>query len=559
MPRRLGTTFGLCASAGALATLVVGVTVPGSDATPRASSTAAASAAALTGGPSASTVAFVSPKKAKTKTPIKHVVVIFDENNSYDHYFGTYPKATNHGGTRFKAYKGTPENDNLVTSKNLKTNPNLYKPFRLGPDQAVTCDQNHNYAAEQKAYNSGAMDAFVQNVSVDTCGALFGAPGLTMGYFDGNTVTGLWNYAQNFALSDSFFGSNFGPSTPGAINLASGNTHGFVEVDSVTGAPAPPTTALINQDPTTGVGSMIGDPQPFSDDCSAHGPAHLVKATGRNIGDLLNAKGVTWGWFQGGFAPTVPSSGSSYAVCGATHQNIGGGSSADYIPHHNPFSYYATTANPHHLPPTSIKAVGKTDQANHNYDLSVFAQAIKAKKLPAVSFLKAAAYQDGHGGYSDPIDEQHFLVKQINLIQKSKYWKDTAIVVAYDDSDGWYDHRAARITNGSANAAVDTAMCGGVAAGGGYPGRCGPGPRLPMLVISPWARANYVDHHKTEQTSILQFIEDNWNVGRIGDFSFDTRGGSIKHMFNFKHARDIQLLLKPNGAVKRLTGVPKVG
>ena len=63
------------------------------------------------------------------------------------------------------------------------------------------------------------MDQFVQNVSVDTCAGLFGAPGLTMGYYDGNTVTGLWNYAQNFAMSDSFFGSNFGPSTPGAINL----------------------------------------------------------------------------------------------------------------------------------------------------------------------------------------------------------------------------------------------------------------------------------------------------------------------------------------------------
>ena len=89
-------------------------------------------------------------------------------------------------------------------------------------------------------------------------------------------------------------------------------------------------------------------------------------------------------------------------MCGATHTNIGGNAVVDYIPHHNPFSYYASTANPHHLPPSSIKAVGKTDQANHNYDLSVFAKAVKAKSLPAVSFLKAAAYQDGHGGYSDP-------------------------------------------------------------------------------------------------------------------------------------------------------------
>jgi phospholipase C len=305
------------------------------------------------------------------------------------------------------------------------------------------------------------------------------------------------------------------------------------------------------------VGSFVGDPQPFYDDCSdANHTAtnHLAKGTGRNIGDLLNAKGITWGWFQGGFAPTVPSVGGSYAVCGATHQNVVGGSSGDYIPHHNPFAYYASTSNPHHFAPSSIQAVGKTDQANHNYDLSVFAQAVKAKRLPSVSFLKASAYQDGHAGYSDPIDEQHFLVDQINLIQKSKYWKDTAIVVAYDDSDGWYDHRAAKITNGSNNGTIDTALCSGVPAAGGYNGRCGPGPRLPLLVISPYARANYIDHHQTEQASILQFIEDNWKVGRIGDFSFDTRAGSLKHLFNFKHARSIKLLLKPSGAVKKLTG-----
>jgi len=556
MPRRLGTALGLCASAGALTALVLGVT-PGSDASPPARAArpgahpAAATSAALVAAPVAAPVA----GKGKTKTPIKHVVVIFDENVSYDHYFGTYPKATNKGGTRFKAYKGTPKNDNLVTAKLLKQNPNLYKPFRLKPTDVPTCSQNHTYTAEQKAFNGGAMDQFVQNVSVDTCGGLYGVPGLTMGYFDGNTVTGLWNYAQNFAMSDRYFGSNFGPSTPGAINLVSGNTHGFVEVDSLTGAQVPTPTSVIDPDPTTGVGSFVGDPQPFYDDCSAHGANHLVKSTGRNVGDLLNARGITWGWFQGGFAPTAPSDGTSYAVCGAAHQNVGGATVGDYIPHHNPFSYYASTANPHHLPPTSIKAVGHTDQANHNYDLSVFGQAIKAKSLPAVSFVKASAYQDGHAGYSDPIDEQHFLVDTINQIQKSKYWKDTAIIVAYDDSDGWYDHRAATITNGSANGSVDTALCSGVPAAGGYSGRCGPGPRLPLLVISPYARFNHVDHHQTEQASILRFIEDNWKLGRIGDYSFDTRAGSLKHLFNFSTPRDIQLLLKPNGAVKRLTGV----
>ena len=134
----------------------------------------------------------------------------------------------------------------------------------------MTCDQDHNYTAEQRAYNNGAMDQFVQNLSDDACTApQFGTPGLTMGYFDGNTVTGLWNYAQNFAMSDRFFSSNFGPSSPGAINLVSGNTHGFTEVDADTGAQITPPTFIVDPDPTTGVGSFVGDPQPFYDDCSA--------------------------------------------------------------------------------------------------------------------------------------------------------------------------------------------------------------------------------------------------------------------------------------------------
>ncbi len=119
----------------------------------------------------------------------------------------------------------------------------------------------------------------------------------------------------------------------------------------------------------------------------------------------------------------------TYAVCGATHTNIGGASVVDYSPHHSPFEYYASTSNPHHLAPSSVDAIGHTDQANHKYDLTDFNAALAAGNLPAVSFLKAAEYQDGHAAYSDPIDEQHFLVSEINALQKSKYWSSTAIVV----------------------------------------------------------------------------------------------------------------------------------
>jgi phospholipase C len=513
----------------------------------------------------------------KTATPIKHVVVLFDENVSYDHYFGTYPKAANTDGTDFtftgpldqapskckgkgKATKHkvkAPKNDNLVSSGKLTGNPNLYQPFRLGADQAVTCDQNHNYGAEQQAVNNGLMDMFVQKVSKDTCTGMFGAPGLTMGYYDGNTTTALWNYAQNFAMSDNSYGDTFGPSTPGALELIAGQTHGFTEVDPTTLAQvATPGSYTLASPDAGGVGTIINDPDPAYDDCSDTN--HTSKNTlaaghGRNIGDLLNAKGVSWGWFQGGFKPTTPYAGTGYAVCGAAHTNVAGASSTDYSPHHNPFAYYASTANPHHLAPSSVQAIGHTDQANHQYDLSDFNAAVKAGNLPSVSFLKAAEYQDGHAAYSDPIDEQHFLVNEINTIQKSKFWKNTAIVIAYDDSDGWYDHALTPITNGSSDAKNDTAMCssGGAPVLGGYQDRCGPGPRLPMLVISPYARAGKVDHHQLTQTSVLSFIEQNWATGQIGDSSFDATAGSMKHLFNFNKRRDISTLMKASGKLKK--------
>jgi phospholipase C len=382
---------------------------------------------------------------------------------------------------------------------------------------------------------------------------LFGEPGLVMDYYDGNTVTGLWNYAQHYALSDNSFSTVFGPSTPGALNLVSGQTHGVFAVDPVTHAKVTAPTVALSPD-ANGIGTVINDPDPAFDDCSDNNhtaSSALAVMTGRNVGDLLNERNATWGWFQGGFRPTGTNA-AGYAVCGASHQNIGGATVVDYSPHHSPFQYYQSTSNPKHLPPTSVAAIGHTDRANHNYDLTDFDAAVTAGNIPAVSFLKAGEYQDGHAGYSDPLDEQHFLARTINELQKSREWASTAVVVAYDDSDGWYDHVSPTVINGSTDPAQDQAAeCGSARSAGGFEDRCGYGPRLPMLVISPWSRTNFVDHTRTDQSSILRFIEDNWRTGRIGDSSFDARAGSITGMLDFFHHPNTRpLLLDPTtGAV----------
>jgi phospholipase C len=536
--------------------VAVGTTVGGANAAPN---TAGSVAVPKTSPASTWTIT------AKAATPIKHLVVLFDENESFDHYFGTYPFAANTDGTKFQARRGTPAVNGLystITSNGpagplLTSNPNAYNPTRLTHSQALTCDQNHGYTAEQKAVNNGKMDQFVQNTETDTCTGqpiLYGHPGLVMDYYDGNTVTGLWNYAQHYAMSENNWDTTFGPSTPGALNLISGQTGNAYAVDPTSGAKVedPGSVSPLNSD---GLGTVYGDPDPAFDDCSdaSHtSTSPLAVATGKNIGDLLNARNVSWGWFQGGFAPTSTNA-AGFAVCGTTHQNIGGNTVIDYSPHHNPFEYYKSTANPKHLPPSSEAAIGHTDQANHQYDLSDFSTTLKDGNMPAVSFLKAAEYQDAHPGYSDPLDEQTFLVNTINQIEKSKFWKNTAIVIAYDDSDGWYDHQKPVIVNGS-DTSLDAAICSSSPVRlAGIPVRCGYSQRLPMLVISPWARTNYVSHQLTNTASIIKFAENNWLGGkRIGGGSFDAISNSLSGMLQFFAPRFNPVILDPTtGAVAR--------
>jgi len=487
-----------------------------------------------------------------TATPIKHVVVIFQENVSFDHYFGTYPVAGNPAGEpRFVGRSDTPSINGL-NEELLNHNPNSKNPERLDRSEALTCDQDHGYTAEQQAFDGGLMDKFVEFTNRENCAAPdIGKSGLVMDYYDGNTVTAIWNYAQNFAMSDNSFGTTFGPSAPGALNLVSGQTHGAVSTQ-----PQTDTYGVVNPD-ANNVGTVINDPDPTYDDCStiAHPTVSMVDSN-KNVGDLLSAQGVTWGWFQGGFRPTGTDA-NGKVVCGASSANIGGANVRDYIPHHEPFQYYRSTSNPHHLPPTSVAMIGSPDQANHQYDLKDFWSAVKAGNMPAVSFLKAAAYQDGHAGYSDPLDEQRFLVDTINRLERSPEWKSTAVIISYDDSDGWYDHVMGPIVSQSADPAhdaLDNGACGSLAAGG-YNDRCGYGPRLPLLVISPWAKSNYVDHSVTDQSSILRFVEDNWNLGRIGDQSFDAKAGTLDNMFDFGHPQEVRrLFLDPNTGLVRSKG-----
>ena len=570
--------------------------------------------------------------QASTVTPIKHVVVIFQENVSFDHYFGTYPSALNlHGETRFVASPRTPKINNLVNPLDvnhhfaplagvnlLNNNPNANpanpaspvpplsngvankngagasNPFRLSPLQALTADQGHNEGPEESAYDNGKMDGFP--AFVGTAGpppAGIGSKALVMGYFDGNTVTALWNYAQHFSLNDNNYTTQFGPSTPGAINLISGQTNGLAaSLNVLNGSTLLHGTHEAFGDATQSPTNIteIGDGDPLLDVCS-NPTIDQVTMAGKNIGDLLNEKGITWGSFMGGFDLTVVNPDGTTGCLRHTNPTAPGtpaSTSVDYIPHHAWFQYYASTRNITHARPSSVQAIGHSliphtntpDPANHQYDINDFFTTLKAGNLPAVSFLKAAAFEDGHAGYSDPLDEQHFLVRVINALQKSPEWSETAVILLYDDSDGWYDHQMPPIVNPSFSPAVDTLNGAGVCntsngfqqdeplsstplngnAGKPVWGRCGYGTRMPLLVVSPFARRNHVDHTLTDQTSVLRFIEDNWLSGKRIQHggSFDTIAGSLNNMFDFDdhHQRNPRkvVLDETTGAVVSVTG-----
>ena len=552
-----------------------------------------------------------------TQTPIKHIVIIFGENISFDHYFASYPVALNDQGPPFHPKDDTPSINGLTGSL-LTSNPNLANPVRLGRADAYTCDLNHDYTDEQKAVNGGLLDKFVQATTGTAHGCA--TDGSTvMNYYDGNTVTALWNYAQLYAMSDNSFDTTFGPSTPGALNLVSGQTGNAQVALTFAKGQVAMTSPLV---------TVTSDPDPALDDCGADAGGTLtgkgtIQMTGRNIGDLLNLKGVSWGWFEGGFAPTsaaaVNPDGSTKtpAVCGSAHiqhqySNPPGAppvlvvpnptvnpfpvpgpgihtSGTDYSPHHEPFQYYASTRNPHHIRPAKVAEIGHNGPANHQYDITDFFDALKAGNLPAVSYVKAARYQDAHPGNSDPLLEQVFVVSVINALQHSEEWAQTAVFIQYDDSDGWYDHVTGPIVNASAtniaghdnadtnandslipvlplststtpanpDAITTSGVCGSPVAGA-IPSRCGYGPRLPFLVISPWAKANFVDHTLTDQTSSLRFIEDNWGLQSIdesekpaGQGSFDRLAGSVMNMFDFDNQPNTRrLILDPlNGRI----------
>ena len=445
------------------------------------------------------------------RSPIKHTIILYQENISFDHYFGTYRHGSN----------GIPAGASLThTNGALIWGP--YAPTQLsGTTQSRTCDVDHNYSDMINMANHGAMNQFLQfgndktvtnpsSSSATTCPSFetaATAPGksltaLANAYYTGTAgnpnapLQNYWRLASQYTLADNFFQGVYGPSTPGAewLVAATNNTS--------------------------------GDPNPIGDVCNDY-PASISPQNIPNLGAEATAAGTSWAWFQGGFGTCT------------TTPNV-------YSAHHDPFQYFTSTADLTHK--YAFDPNMSSEQANqHQRDLSVFYSALAGTplagqsvvpSLPSISWVKAPEIGDGHPGYSGPALEDAFVGDLVGKLQASRYWKDTALIIAFDETGGWWDHVSPRDLGGPfanfVNGAPNLSGCQ-------YPGipnvscgEAGLGPRMPALVISRFARKGFVDHNLLNTASLDKWVEWNYRLPALGVWgNRDVRAGSLLSAFRF--------------------------
>jgi phospholipase C len=469
----------------------------------------------------ASGVASASEHELETRTPIEHTIIVYGENISFDHYFGTYEHGSN----------GIPAGGQLFhTNSTTGTVYGPYVPTKLdGQTQSITCDVDHGYKDMLSMVDHGAMDQFL-NFGNDkttlgsgtvansaTCASFEANPtgsALAMAYYEGRAgdpsspVQTLWNLADNYVLGDNFFQAMSGPSTPGAEWLAAATSN------------------------------TTGDPNPIGDVCNDYAPSIAPQAI-PNVGEAASAKGISWAWFQGGFADCVNQVGTN----GLTNPNLTG-----YSAHHDPFQYFSSTADLTHqwaLDPRLDYA----DPAKHQRDLSVFDAALTGAKiggkrvqLPAISYVKADFSQDSHPGYSGPAAEDAFVKDLVAKVKSSKYWESTAIIFAYDETGGWWDHVAPPVKTGL-RAPYNADGTPNTANGCDYPpsptATCalgGKGPRMPFLVVSPYAKKGFVLQDQLDTTSLVKWVEWNYELPGLGlSDQRDVNAPNILNAFSFRH------------------------
>jgi phospholipase C len=305
-----------------------------------------------------------------------------------------------------------------------------------------TADLHHTATSYHIAFDSGKMDKYAWENTDES-----------MGYFDntsiGTTADGqqfgvntLWSYAQQYALADNFFASamasepsNMLYTTAAGIGTGS-DPYGYPQLDSCS-------AALYQQN--KGIGATITPPLTY-----------------QNVGDQLSAAKISWAWAQEFFS---------------NEQN---GTCTHYVPQENPFQYFQSTANSAHV---------------QNFTLANFESQLSTGTVSSVLWVNASPGHSMHPGQGNIANGIEWLDNFVQAVKGSNTWANTAIIVLWDESGGWYDH------------VVPPQLSGTI----------GLGARVPVLVISPHAKSNYISSQQMDLVSILRFIQWNWALGQFAD------------------------------------------
>jgi phospholipase C len=427
-----------------------------------------------------------APAQAQTANPLNHIVVIYLENHSFDNLYGMFPGANGIAGAAATqvdksgaAYATLPQpiDSNLKPagpdSRFPADLPN--QPFNIDkyvPLNQKTGDLVHRFYQEQLQIDGGKMDKFV---------AWTDAAGLVMGYYD-TTKLPLYKYAKEYTLADNFFHGAFGGSFLNHIWLACACAPSWPNAPASRKAQLDANGGLVKD------GSVTPDNYAVNTSFTVYSPhpanitdtVQLVPPqTKLTIGDRLNEKGVSWAWYSGGW-----------------NDALSGHPDRLFQFHHQPFAYFQNYGD------------GTDGRKQHLKDESDFYAAIQDNTLPAVSFVKPLGEENSHPGYTDTATGEMHVAQIIDLIQKSPAWKDTAIIVTYDENGGFWDHVAPPKMD-----------------------QWGPGSRVPALIISPYAKKGYVDHTVMDTTSILAFIENRYGLEPLGTREAQT--GNMLSAFDF--------------------------
>jgi phospholipase C len=414
---------------------------------------------------------------------IKHIVVIYQENWSFDSLYGYFPGANgiaNGGATIPQVDKSgypitvLPQPLNASSQPDSRFPANLpVQPYDLTtyvPANETTGDIIHRYYHQQLQIDGGKMDKFV---------TWSDNGGLVFSYVDATNLPE-GQLAQQYVLCDNFFHSAFGGSF---LN------HQFLIAARAPVWPNAPVNAISDPNPATlndarvtpdgyaiNTAYTINTPHPSN----VTDPAQLVpQQTFATIGDRLSEKRISWKWYSGGWDDAL-----------AGHPD------PLFQFHHQPFAYYASYADG-----TAAKAKHLQDEKNFFDDLS-------HDRLPAVSFIKPLGPDNEHPGYASLARGQQHVADIVNAIRNSDAWENSVIIITYDENGGRWDHVAPP--------AID---------------RWGTGTRVPTIVISPWVKKGYIDHTQYETVSILSLIEERFDLQPLT--SRDANANPLRNVFDF--------------------------